>query len=194
MKYLNTYESFLNESTTDGTIEALIEVTKLSMKAGVFNDELLADVKDDFVNGIEGTLKGQTNKLNPQQRKEFNGYVEALMGPLRKANTMAQFLGAMRNVAITKDNIMNRMLSESINASSILNMLKNAKSATIEWWQRNKYDIVGKIVEMLVRIVLEILFGILRALLKTDDLKTPKFKFDGFGGGKFGGGGAGSKW
>lgn len=187
MKYINRYEEFIYESTTDGTIESLIDVTKFSMRMGIFDDDLLRDVVDDFVRGVEGSLKGQTNKLTNQQKKEFDGYVEAMMNPLRKSKNMNQFLGALSSIAIAKNNILKRMeMTESLDESVIINWLRKAKNATADWWDKNKYAIVSTIVEVLVQIVIEVLFAVLNGMLKSD-IKAPKFKF---GGGKSGGGGA----
>ena len=192
MKRVKLFEQFINESTTDGTIESLIDVTKLSMQMGIFNDELLHDVREDFINGVEGSLKSAIGKLNSVQKKEFNMYAEAMMGPLRKVKTMAQFLSALGAIASAKDNILSRMeLQEALNEGKISDWLKKAKTATAEWWERNKSSIISTIIEILVQFVLNILFAVLNALLKTDDIETPKFKF---GGGKFGGGGARGTW
>lgn len=192
MKYIKPINEFLNESTTDGSVEALIEVTKLSMKMGIFNDEILRDVQDNFVGGVEGSLKGELRKIPSDKKAEFNGYMEALMGPLRKAKTMAQFLSALASVSAAKNNILARMAVEApMNESKIVNWLKDAYKQSSEWWQRNKSEIITTIIELLVQIVIEILFAVLRALLKSKSLEAPKFKF---GGGKFGGGGAGGNW
>ena len=96
----------VNESTTDGTIESLIKVTKISMGMGIFDDRLLKSSKSNLILGISGALKGETSKLPTDKQKEFVGYVNALMKPLQKANTMEQFLRAMINVADTKNNIL----------------------------------------------------------------------------------------
>ena len=191
MKYLRTYESFINESTTDGTIESLIDVTKISMQMGIFDDEILSDVKDNFIRGIEGALKGQTNKLDQQQKREFKAYSDALMGPLKKAKTMDQFVRAMSSIAAAKDNILNRMeLANSLDESKIIDWIKKAKTSTVEWWQENKGKILLSIIELLTQGIVNILFGVISGLLKTK-IEAPEIEF---GGGKFGGGGASGKW
>jgi len=192
MKHVKLFEQFINESTTDGTIESLIDATKLSMKMDIFNDELLNDVKVNFIEGIKGSLKSETNKLPANKRKEFQGYVNMLIGPLEKANTMGKFLGAMLSVSNAKNNIMDRLsIEEALQESKVLDWLKSIKNKAADWWDDNKYTIVTTILEMLAQLLVNILFAILGALLKSDDLEAPKIKF---GGGKFGGGGASSKW
>ena len=92
MKHVKLFEQFINESTTDGTIESLIDATKLSMKMGIFNDELLNDVKVNFIEGIKGSLKSETNKLPANKRKEFQGYVNMLSDLLKRLILWVSFL------------------------------------------------------------------------------------------------------
>lgn len=192
MKHIKLYEEFLNESTTDGTIESLIKITQISIGMGVFDDELLKNSKYDLVSGVKGTLRGETSKLPVDKRKEFDRYVNALMTPLQNADTMEQFLRAMITIADTKNNIFSRLsITETLNESKVSDLLKKVKTATTKWWDEHKNNIFWYIAEILAQILVEILFGILRGLLKSDSLKAPKMKF---GGGKFGGGGASGKF
>jgi DNA phosphorothioation-dependent restriction protein DptG len=192
MKHIQLFEAFINESTTDGTIESLIKVTQISMSMGIFDDRLLKNSKYNLISGVNGALKSETLKLPTDKRKEFNGYVDALMKPLQKADTMEQFLGAMINVADTKNNIFSRLsIIEKLNESKVLDLLKKVKNATTEWWNNHKDTILLSIAEILAQILVEILFGILRALLKSDKLKAPKMNF---GGGAFSGGGSGGSY
>jgi hypothetical protein len=191
MKHVKLFEEYISESTTDGTIESLIEVTKLSMTMGIFDDQLLKDTRGNFISGIEGSLKSEVRKIPSDKKKEFTGYMKALIGPLEKVETMAQLLSAMYSISAAKSNILDRMsVEEALNESKILDWLKKAKTATAEWWQRNKSTILYTILEVLARIIIEILFAVLRAITKSD-VKAPKIKF---GGGSFGGGGASGKW
>jgi hypothetical protein len=191
MKHVKLFEEYISESTTDGTIESLIEVTKLSMTMGIFDDQLLKDTRGNFISGIEGSLKSEVRKIPSDKKKEFTEYMKALIGPLEKVETMAQLLSAMYSISAAKSNILDRMsVEEALNESKILDWLKKAKTATAEWWQRNKSTILYTILEVLARIIIEILFAVLRAITKSD-VKAPKIKF---GGGSFGGGGASGKW
>jgi len=192
MKKIKLFEEFINESTTDGTIESLIKVTQISMDMGIFDDKLLKNSKYNLISGVSGALKGETSKLPTDKRKEFDGYVDALMNPLKKADTMEQFLRALINVADTKNNIFSRLsITEQLNESKVLDLLKKVKNATTEWWDAHKDNILLFIAEILAQILVEILFAILRALLKSDNLEAPKMKF---GGGAFSGGGSGGSY
>jgi len=182
----------VNESTTDGTIESLIKVTQISIGMGIFDDRLLKSSKSNLILGISSALKGETSKLPTDKRNEFVGYVNALMKPLQKANTMEQFLRAMINVADTKNNIFSRLsITEQLTESKVMDLLKKVKTATSDWLDKNGANILMFIAELLAQIVVEILFAILRALLKSDNLKAPKMKF---GGGSFSGGGSGGSF
>ena len=98
----------------------------------------------------------------------------------------------MLSVSNAKNNIMDRLsIEEALQESKVLDWLKSIKNKAADWWDDNKYTIVTTILEMLAQLLVNILFAILGALLKSDDLEAPKIKF---GGGKFGGGGASSKW
>lgn len=192
MKHIKLYEEFINEATTDGTIESLISVSKIAAKMKVFDDDLFREMKDTMINGINGAVRGEAAKLPTDKKKEFEGYADALMDPLRKTNNLAQFISSLKTVAAAKDNIINRLqLEESLMESRAMDILKKVKDKTVEWWNTYGKDIALVIAEILVRLIVEVLFAVLRALLKSDNLKAPKISF---GGGKFGGGGASGKW
>jgi hypothetical protein len=166
-------KSFIYEATTDGTIESLIDATKIATNMGVFDDALFNEMKDTMIQGVNGALKGQNIQLPNDKKVEFNGYMDALMGPLRRANNLSQFIGAMMNVAKTKDNILNRLnIKETINENRVINWLKTIKNKTTEWWNENKYEIAITIAEIFARMLVEFLFAILRALTKSETKKT----------------------
>jgi len=155
---------------------------------------LFSEMKDAMIAGVNGTLKGQSSKVPTDKQDEFNGYVDALMGPLEKAKNLSQFIGAMTAIAKTKDNIIKRLeIQEAVVESKAMDWLKSIKNKTIDWWNENKYKVALTIAELFVQILVELLFTILRALTKSS-IDSPRIKFDGFGGGKFSGGGAGQKF
>jgi hypothetical protein len=193
MKRIKLFEEFVNESTTDGTIESLIKITQMSMNMGVFDDKLMSKhSKFDLISGVKGAIKGEVTKLPTDKRKEFDRYADSLITPLENADTVEQLLRAMITIADTKRNIFSKLsITESLNESRVSDLLKKVKNATTKWWDEHKDNLLLYIAEILAQILVEILFGILRGLLKSTDLKAPKIKF---GGGKFGGGGATSSW
>jgi hypothetical protein len=192
MKHVKLFEDFVNEAIADGSIESLIDVMKTSLNFGIFDDSMISDIKDDFLAGIRGSMKGEVSKLPTNKKQEFEMYSSQLMKPLEKAKTLGQFLSAMISVASAKENIMKRLsIKESINESKISDFFKNIHRKSKEWWEDNKHRIFLTLIELLAQIIVEILFAILRAFLKSDDLKAPKIKF---GGGSFGGGGASGNW
>jgi hypothetical protein len=191
MKHVKLFEQFINESTTDGSIDSLIDVLKTSLNFGIFDDNMLKDIKDDFISGIEGSMKTEVVKLPAEKRKEFQKYSKQLMGPLEKADTLASFLSAMISVSAAKENIVNRLsIKESLDESKVADFFRNIHKKSKDWWEDNKSKIFLFIIEALANIIVKILFAIIGALLKTD-IKAPTVDF---GGGKFGGGGARGKW
>lgn len=192
MEYLKTYESFLNEATTDGSIESLIDASKIAVKMNIFDDNLFREMKDNMLLGVIGSLKGEVDRLPADKRSEFKKYADALMKPLEKAKNLSQFINSLTLVAAAKNNIIKRYsLDEVFNESVVIDKLKNIKNKAVSWWNENREDILIMILEVLAQIIVEVLFGIIKALLKSDKLKAPKIRFRG---GSFGGGGASGKW
>jgi predicted GNAT family acetyltransferase len=182
----------INESTFENTIKSLIDITKVPIKMGIFDDSVLSKIKQTVISGVEDSLRGEVKKLNQNQKKEFNKYANELINPLKKAKTMPEFLRAVHSIGAAKPNILSRVESfEFIQESKVLDWLKNAKNKTSDWWNKNKNEIAIIMAEFLAQLIVEILFAVLNALLKSNSLKAPKIKF---GGGKFGGGGASGKW
>lgn len=153
-RYIPLFEDFkLNESTTDGTIESLIDVTKIAVNMGVFDDSLLKDVKQNFIQGIRGSLKTETDKIRPEKRKQFKQLMDSLISPLETANTMNKFIMSLELIAKTKDNIVSRLSEgEIILESRLVNWLKTAKKSSKDWWETNKKNIVKKISDILINI------------------------------------------
>jgi hypothetical protein len=188
----------MNESITDGSLESFIYTMRIGMKGGIFTDAIFLDIKKNFLGGVIGSLKNEMSKIPADKMKEFGGYVNQLIKPLERSSNIQQFLSNLGMVADTKNNIINRLsISEVVLESTVMNTIKklnqSIKSAITgagEWWDENKSNIILTISEILVQLLVNILFIILEALLKTK-LDKPKIKF---GGGKFGGGGSSGKW
>lgn len=191
MKYVKTYESFIFESTTDGSIESLVDVSKIAIQMGIFDDKLFSEMKDTMISGVRGSLKSGLSKISSTDKNKMAKYTNSLLGPLESAKDMKEFLSALIAVGKTKDALIkNLTLTESLLESKISDWLKKAKNATVNWWKNNAYDIAMFIARILIQILVEILFAVLRSITKSD-IKAPKIKF---GGGSFGGGGASGKW
>lgn len=191
MKYVKTYESFIFESTTDGSIESLVDVSKIAIQMGIFDDKLFSEMKDTMISGVKGSLKSGLSKVSSTDKNKMAKYANSLLGPLESAKDMKEFLIALIAVGKTKDALIkNLALTESLLESKMGDWLKKAKNATVSWWKDNAYDIAMFIARILIQILVEILFAVLRSITKSD-IETPKMKF---GGGSFGGGGASGKW
>ena len=191
-------KAIMNESTTDGSLESFVHTMRLGIKGGVFTDEIFPIVKKNFLGGVLGSLKAEMSRIPTDKKKQFSVYVSQLLKPLESSSNIDQFVSRLGMVADTKNNIIARLgVNELVNEVSIkksIDWLKGTVKSTIQkgkdWWDENKHSILRVLIELLAQIIVEILFGILSALLKTK-VKAPKVKF---GGGKFGGGGAGGSW
>jgi hypothetical protein len=165
----------LNESTTDGTIETLLMVTKLGATQGIFNDTMVREVKGEFMAGIRGSLKSELPKIPAEFQQEFKKIMGFVLNPMERINTIADFITALSKMVIVKKGLYKRFgirenINESSNFNKILNglkqKLKQGKDSIVGWWDVNKGDIVTIIAKFLVSVVIGILRGVLGASTK----------------------------
>lgn len=154
MKHILEFEEFINESTTDGTIESLIDATKIATKMGVFTDDLLKEVKQNFISGARASLKTEKSKLPSDKRNEYQKLMDSLIDPLEKANSMSKFIKALQIISVTKNNILDRLgVDESLVESKILTWFKDAKKQSADWWKENIAMIIEKISKVLLSLI-----------------------------------------
>ena len=190
MKHIQTFEDFLNESASASLIENLINILQTAESFGLADEEFIEDIKEGFEEGITKKLKEIQKNLSPDDKKLIQEKTDEFLNPFRNAKDTQSLITFLRGVSANKL-LMNEAFSFKGSFQTMLQSIKNAGPKLNEWWKSNKKRILLTIIEFLIQIVIEIIFGILRALLKSGDLKSPKFKF---GGGSFGGGGSGNNW
>lgn len=176
-RHIKLFEEFVNESTTDGTIENLIDATKIAMNMGVFDDTLLQDVKSDFISGVKGSLKTETGKVPQDRKKEFQKFMDSLIMPLDKAKTMSQFLSALKTIAVTKNNILKRLnIQESLTEGKISDFLKDLKSKGADWLETNKKKLIDSIVSTLISWITGISRDVAKSLINVNESKVLNLK------------------
>jgi hypothetical protein len=172
----------LNESTTDGSLESFIYTLRIGVQSGVFSDEIFKDIKRNLVGGVLGSLKGEIDSIPRPKRKQFLKYVSALIKPIESSTNMNSFINSLGIVADTKNNLIKNLnISEQIDEGKlkdgILFLQKRIKSTTDDtkkWWDENKKEIAKYVSRILGQILIEVLFVILRSLLKNPTIPTPK--------------------
>lgn len=190
MKNVLTFEEFLNESVSTSLVDTLINILQTAESFGLADEEFIEDIKDGFEEGVTKKLKDIQKNLSPEDKKLVQTKMDEILVPFRNAKDTQSLITFLTNISDNKL-LMNEAFNFKGSFQSILQSIKNAGSKLSEWWKSNKKRILLTIVEFLVQIVIEIVFGILRSLLKSNDLKSPKFKL---GGGSFGGGGSGGEY
>lgn len=190
MKNIQTFEEFLNESVSNSLVDTLINILQTAESFGLADEEFIEDIKDGFEEGVTKKLKDIQKNLSSGDKKLVQTKTDEILVPFRNAKDTQSLITFLTNISDNKL-LMNEAFSFKGSFQSILQSIKNAGPKLSEWWKSNKKRILLTIVEFLVQIVIEIVFGIIRSLLKSNDLKSPKFKFDG---GSFGGGGSGGEY
>lgn len=188
MKHLQTFEQFLNESISSSSVESLISMLKMTDSLGLVDNEFIKDIKKEVQNQLSKNVsKEAQKKLNITDKKIVNDKINNMSASLNKikdTQSLIQFLTDVSN----NNSFMNEAFNFDTFFQSVKQSLKNAGSKIAEWWDNNKREIMIMIIEFLVQIALELIFGLIGALLNAKNLKAPKFKMSG---GSFGGGGAG---
>jgi hypothetical protein len=172
----------------------LIDAVKLSVQRGSIDDGLFKDYKNNFIETIQNSLARGIAQVPGTRKKEVQSYVRELLGPLKSAGSLAQFATAMITVYNKSIDLRDRFsIQESLLESRIVNWFKRAKTATADWWENNKRDMLLYILEILAEFLVHFVIGIINAILKSK-IEAPEVNFRGFGGGRSGGGGADTKW
>lgn len=197
MKHIHTFESFINESSTNPNIQALENLLGIIASIGIEAPEFVQTIKDNFNQAFKDLMKEASAKLSTaEQRKTLKTKIDKLLEPMNNAKTIKDLSVFVSN--IEKDLDILKGINEAIDFKNTLQRvttsLKKAGSKAKEWWDNNKYQLLALVVQFLLQLILEIVFALINGMLKTK-INTPKVpKFGGFKGGDFGGGGAGGEW
>jgi len=168
----------INESTTDGTLESLLLVTKLAAKRGVFNNDLIRQVGDNFIAGIRGSITAEISKVPKENQQEFKKLMGYLLKPMSSINTVQDLVSGLTQMIIVKKSVFKRFgVSENINEGlsskhkAIIDKVKNSLKQPIDtltdFWNKNGKNITIVIAQMLVRIVI----GILKSVISKGEKK-----------------------
>lgn len=152
--------SLLNESTTDGSIESLLQVTRIATRMGVFDDEMIRDVKHDFIAGISGILKFDLSKVPSDKKKEFKNVVSMIIKLMQQTTDMNSFVKTLTQITHIKTALFRKYgISENLNESktgkykkifkNLSHKLTTLKTNVDDWWNSNKQDIKDNIVNFL---------------------------------------------
>ena len=130
------------------------------------------------------------------QRRQLRNKVQELLAPMQSIDTFKQLADYMQELLRKVQTL--GILGEAINWKGAFQRvgqaLKQAGAGAKQWWSNNKYQLFGLVVQFLLQLFLDIVFGLISGMLKSK-ISAPKIKmFKGFKGGDFGGGGAGGEW
>lgn len=107
--YVKMFEEFLNESTTDGSIENFIEVLNIAIKTKLFTEDFFLDMKDNFMLGVTGSLKLETLKLPEEHREKFARYVNELTAPMINVNNFNDLITVLKKMSAEKTAIIKKI-------------------------------------------------------------------------------------
>ena len=148
---MKNFNQFINESTTDGSLDSLIDVTRIAINMGVFNDKLFTSMKETMITGIKGSIKTERKKVQKENLTQFIKLTDSLLQPLQEATTINSFLNSLIQISEAKDNIIKRLkINEIINESKIINYFRKIKNKTKNWWQNNISEIKKKMETVLI--------------------------------------------
>lgn len=197
-QYNLTPRQMLTESADLDTVAYLVTVLRALDATGMDNQ---TDYVDQMRKAIVGNLSGMVSKaaarLNTvDQRRQLSNKVQELVKPLQSVTTLKQMADFLQQ--LVRDAKTSGILDEAINWKGAFQRvgqaLKRAGAGAKQWWSNNKYELLKLVVEFVLQLLLEIVFGLIGAMLKSK-ISAPKIKmFKGFKGGDFGGGGAGAEW
>ena len=195
---MKTLKQLLNESAELDTLAYLVTVLR-GLDAVGMDDQTayVTEMRDAILGGVNGMVNKSVATLKTtEQRRQLNGKVQELLQPLQSVNTLKQMEDFLQQ--LVDDAKILGSLNEAIDFKAAFqrvgSMLRKAGAGAKQWWHNNKYELLKLIVQFVLQLLLEIIFGLIAAMLKSK-ISAPKIKmFKGFKGGDFGGGGAGGEW
>jgi hypothetical protein len=190
-------EEYLTESifsANDSIKNTLYFIKGMASMPGTTKSEL-DSLKSRFINQYNAYSNKIINETPKDKRAQVVRILQSVVHPFKTATTASELMVVIEKLisnnerAITSINKHNKF-----KISKLIAHLKASGKSIGEWWDSNKHDIIRILAEILLRIVIEIVFAILRSLLKTSSLKAPKISLRGSGGFGSGGAGASGKW
>lgn len=138
----------LFESLSDASVEAFLELLKLTYIYGVFNDKTIKDIRNNIASGVKGSLSIQSGKMNDDEKREFDEYVDAFLAQIYSSTSMKDLYIAVRNIALTYKDVKNRIVKEalSVNNKEILYKtlsfdILNYNKFTLNFWKETNVNI-----------------------------------------------------
>ena len=197
-QYNTTPRQMLTESADLDTVAYLVTVLRGLDAAGMDNQtDYVTQMRDAITSSLDGMVSKAAARLKTvDQRRQLRNKVQELVKPLQSVTTLKQMADFMQQLVRNAKTL--GILDEAINWKGsfqrVGQALKRAGAGAKQWWNNNKYELLKLIVEFVLQLLLEIVFGLIGAMLKSK-ISAPKIKmFKGFKGGDFGGGGAGGEW
>lgn len=198
---MKTLKQILNESVELDNLAYLVMVLR-GLDAVGMDDQTtyVAEMRNAILGGVNDMLnKAAADLKTVEQRRQLGSKVRELLKPLQTVTTLKQMEDFLQQ--LVDDAKILGALNESIDFKAAFQrvgrILRKAGVGAKQWWDNNKYELLKLLVEFVLQLLLNIVFGLIGAMLKSK-IETPKIKlfkgFKGFGGGDFGGGGAGGEW
>ena len=195
---MKTLKQILNESQELDNLAYLITVLR-GLDAVGMDDQTtyVTEMRNAIRGGVNSMLnKAAANLKTVEQRRQLSSKVQELLKPLQLVTTLKQMEDFLQQLA--DDAKILGALTEAINFKAAFqrvgHVLRKAGAGAKQWWDNNKYELLKLIVEFVLQLLLNIVFGLIASMLKSK-IEARKIKlFKGFKGGDFGGGGAGGEW
>ena len=195
---MKTLKQLLNESVELDNLAYLVTVLRGLDAVGMDDQTVyVAEMRNAILGGVSGMVNNAAASLKTvEQRRQLNSNVQALLKPMQSVTTLKQMEDFLQQLA--DDAKILGALNEAIDFKAAFqrvgSMLRKAGAGAKQWWKNNKYELLKLIVEFVLQLLLNIVFGLIGTMLKSK-IEAPKIKmFKGFKGGDFGGGGAGGEW
>jgi hypothetical protein len=154
----------IDESTTDGTIDSLLNATRVAWSMGVFDDEFFKYLISDFIMGIRSSMKYELYDIPKENHGIFLKYADILIKPIEQSKDMKSFISALKNVVIAKNNIVKRLQLNEVHIiesskfklafDSFKRLASQPNDIINDWWVRNKNKILKLIVEYLIKYII----------------------------------------
>lgn len=152
----------LYESLTDASIDSFLELLEISIRYGVFNDEIAKEIKMDIAEGVKGSLKLHSIELSNNKKDEYLEYVNAFLSPIYSAQTMKDLYIAITYIVNTNRDVLARLsVKENLLArdtvSDYFHKLTfdviNYTKKTYKYWQSKNENVINLIVSYYISLV-----------------------------------------
>jgi hypothetical protein len=196
----NISEGVITESM--GGLKFILLFIRAGEKFGIIDKSFTIELRNTLIKAINRGVKAKmgVENLPTEQQKSAYEIINKVIEPLKNATDAKSLSKAivkvesfMSNIEKFKKGYVTEVVINEVRLKDAYVKIKSMLGKGQDWWVENRGGILTFLVEVIAQFVVEVIFAILGAILKTK-IDAPNIKLGGKGNFGSGGGGATGKW